>query len=230
MDKLENKDVIDYGSWNIPTSWNDVSLKMFSELEKYYEVKERKPDLRDVLHILTNKTEDEVNELPMELVDLLLNKLEFMNTYPKQDEVSNKIIIDGETYIINVQNKLKVGEYIAVDQVLKADSHNYAAFLAILCRKEGEKYDSKFENEILEDRIKLFEEQPITKILPITAFFLNLWVMLEIPSQLSSEIKEAISHIRKNLETSVQNGEVSKRFMKSLEKKLKKLEKSINFI
>lgn len=223
-------DAIDLGEWIVPTSWEDISLLKYESIERFYADKDEKFDLRQVLHIMCDKTEDEVNALPVEALDIILEKLEFLKTPPKVDKPTNKIEIDGETYQINFQNKLKTGEFVAAEMAMKDNQHNYAALLAILCRKPDEVYDSKFENEILEDRIKLFEQQPITKILPLVSFFLNLWAILEIPTQLSSQVVEEINHTVKHIETLHQNGEVSKRYMKSLTKKLKKLEKSIKSI
>lgn len=226
---MENENIIDFKNWVIPVSWDEVSLKTYSEIERFYEDKEEKVDIRKIIHILANKTEDEVNELPVEFLEIILNKLSFLQEAPKTEKPTNKIIIDGETYFINFQNKLKTGEYIAADTIIKADKHNYAALMAILCRKEGEIYDSKFENEVVEDRVKLFEKQPITKILAIIGFFLELYLTLEMPTLLSTKIEEEINRIQEHIETLQKNGEVSKRYMKSVTKKLQKLKKSINF-
>ncbi len=223
-------EIIDYGEISVPVSWQDVTLKQYEKNEEYYDSDEKKFNIIDVLDIFINKDRDYVMALPAEFIDIILEKLTFIQELPKVDKPTNKIEIDGETYQIHFQNQLKAGEYLAVDAALKADKHNYAALLAILCRKQDELYDSRFENEILPDRIKLFEQQPITKILPLVSFFLNLWAILEIPSQLSSVIAEEINHTVKHIETLHQNGEVSKRYMKSLTKKLKKLEKSIKSV
>lgn len=230
MAEIKENNIIDLGEWIAPTSWEDISLLKYENIERFYADKDEKFDLRHVLHIMCDKTEDEVNALPVEALEIILNKLQFILTPPKEEKPTNKITIDGEEYIINVQNKLKTGEYIAAETILKDDKHNYAALLAILCRKEGETYDSKFENEIVEERVKLFEKQPITKILPVIGFFLNLYLVLNLPTQLSLNIKEEINHIRKRIETLEKNGEISKRYMKSLMKKLTKLEKSISSI
>lgn len=224
------KDIIDYGSWTVPTSWDQITLKQYQEIEKLYENKDKRFDVRECLHIFTNKSIDEINALPLEFVDSLLSNLVFLKDSPKEKEPTNKVIIDGEEYIINTQNKLKVGEYIASDAVLKSDPHNYAAILAVLARKAGEEYDSKFENEILEDRIKLFEQVPVTDVLPVVGFFLNLYIASVTPSRLSSSIREGIDLTRNNIETSHKNGELSKRSMRSLMKKLRKLEKSLDNI
>ena len=113
---------------------------------------------------------------------------------------------------------------------MKSDKRNYAALLAILCRKDDEVYDSKFENEILEDRIKLFEQQPITSILPIVNFFLHLYIILEIPTQLSLQVAEEINHIQQHITNLRKSGDLSAHVTKRLTKELRKLKESIKFI
>ena len=227
---MEKEVIKDFKEWIVPTKWDEITLEKYQKIEEFYENKDKDFDIREVLHILTDKTEDEVNELPVEFLEIILDKLSFLQSPPNDDNPTNKIEIDGETYAINVQNKLRTGEYIATDTIFRTDRHNYAAILAVLCRKDGELYDSKFENEVVEDRVNMFLKQPITKILPIIGFFLNLSLVLEMPILLSLKIREEISHIASNIETLERNGEISKRFMKSLMKKLRKLEKSINSI
>lgn len=223
-------DIIDYGEWTVPTSWDDITLKTYQEIERYYEDKDKDFDLREVIHIITNHTIDEVNALPVEFLDSMMEKMAFLQESPSNEKPTNSVEIDGEVYTVHTENKLKVGEYIAADTAMKGDKHNYAAFMAILCRKDGEIYDSKFENEVLEDRIKMWEKQPVTKILPVVGFFLNLYITLQMPTLLSSKVMEAIDHTRKDIETLQRNGAISKRSMKSAMKKLKRLEKSISTI
>ena len=230
MAEIKKNNIIDLGSITVPTSWEDVTLAQYQEIEKFYEDKDKKFNVIDVLDIFINKDKDFIMSLPAEFLEIILNKLQFLLTPPTESKPTNKITIDGEEYIINFQNKLRTGEYIAAETILKDDKQNYAALLAILCRKEGEIYDSKFENEIVEERIKLFEQQPITKILPIIGFFLNLMLVSNLPTLLSSKIREEINRTAKDIETLAKNGEISKRYMKSLTKKLRKLEKSISSI
>ena len=225
-----DKDTIDYGEYNIPTDWNQVTLKMFSDIERYYGDKDKKFDAREVLHIFTNKSIDEINELPVEFVEILMDKLSFIQESPKEKEPSNKIKVDGETYIINIMEKLRTGEFIAVDSVLKDDKYDYASILAILCRKEGEAYDSKFEAELFEDRRKMWERQPITSILPLISFFINCYIMLETPSQVSSLVEAELNRIQKDIETLRKDGALSALSTKLLKRKLKKLKKSIKCI
>ena len=225
---MEDKDIIkDFGEWKVPSKWDDITLKVYQEIEKYYKDKDEKFDVRDVLHILTNKTDDEINELPAEFLDTILTHLIFLTTTPDVGEATNKIVIDGVEYSINVMEKLKLGEYVAVDNVIKADSSDYASILAILCRKEGELYDSKFEAEEFEKRKEMFEKQPVTSILPIIHFFINCYITLKIPSQLFTQVEEGINHIQQSIKNSEKIG-VSKRLYLNYQiRKYKKLLKSI---
>lgn len=224
------ENVIDLGVWNVPTSWDEVTLRQYQEIERYYEGKDEHFDVRKVLNILTNHSEDEINMLPLEYLEEIMEKLNFLSSLPKEEEPRNWCEINGERYSVHTEQKLKTGEYIASDTALKGDKHNYAAIMAVLCRKDGELYDSHFENEVLEGRIRLFEQQPVTKILPIISFFLRLYAVSMMPTLLSLEAKELVDHTRKDIETLQKSGGISKRSMKSAMKKLKKLEKSINTI
>lgn len=222
------ENIINLGEWNCPTKWEDITLKKYQEIDRFYEGSDKSFDIREVIHILCDKTVDEVNSLPIDFLNIILQKLSFLQEKPEEREPSNKIVISGETYSVNTMEKLKTGEYVQVDTVLKSDKHNYAAILAILCRKQGEIYDSNFEAEVLEDRIKMFEEQPVVNILPIVSFFLNCYMMSATPSLLYSKVEEAINHIQQNIDSSEKIG-VFKRFFMNLQmRKLRKSLKSIN--
>ena len=226
----DEKNIIDLGSISVPTSWDDITLKKYSEIERYYDDKDKSFNLLDVLDIVIDKDRDFIMSLPTDFLEIILEKLSFITEKPTETEPRNFLEIDGDRYTVHTENQLRTGEYIASDTLIKSDRHNYAALLAILCRKDGELYDSHFENEVLEGRIRLFEEQPITKILPIIGFFLSVYITSMTPTLLSSKIREAIDLTRKDIETSQKNGEISKRSMKSVMRKLRKLEKSINSI
>lgn len=220
-----NEEVIkDFGFWNVPTSWNDITLKKYEEIERYYENKEDNFNVIDVLDILIDKDRDYINALPAEFLDTILTHLIFLTLAPEVGEPTNKIVIDGEEYSINIMEKLKLGEYVAVDNVLKADKHDYASILAVLCRKKDEIYDSKFEAEVFEKRKEMFEKQPVMKILPIISFFINCFIMSERLSHLYTSVEEGIDLIANQLKNSTQIG-VSKRL--SMTWQIRKLRKSL---
>lgn len=222
----------DFGEWKVPSSWDDLTLGKFQELERLYDgdENERKFDVRDVLDLMTDRTKDEINELPIEFTDSLLRKMYWLHEQPQFGKPSNKITIDGVQYTVHNENEMKFGEYVALDTALKGDKHNYAAMLAILCRKDGEIFDAKFENEILPSRIEFWKNVSVMKVMPIVSFFLELSSMSLQVSQLSLEIQEGINHILKHIETSKRNGVFSALYTKWQTRKLRKLQKSIKNI
>lgn len=224
----ENK--IDFGEITVPSSWNEITLKKYQEIEAFYDESQDNFNVMDVLHIMIDKDIDYINSLPAEFLDIILDKLSFLSEKPDFGEPTNKITINNEIYTVHFENQLKVGEYIAADTILKNDKHNYAALLAILCRKDGEIYDSKFENEVIEDRIKLFENQPVLKVMGLIQFFFLLSNLSSATTLLYSNIEEAINLLRQNIDSSRKNGVHSILYTKSLKRKLKKLEKSIKNI
>ena len=122
--------------------------------------------------------------------------------------------------------KLKTGEYVAIDTILKSDPHDYISILAVLCRKNGEIYDSKFEAELFEERQKLFAKQPIMKIMPLISFFLSLYILRMTHSQLYSEVEEGLNLIQQNIDNSENLGVFKRHSLNSQMKKLRKLLKS----
>lgn len=215
-----DNNIVDFKSWTIPTSWDEVKLSVFQKLEK--EKANENMQIIDILHIMADKTKDEVMELPAEFIDIILSKLQFLTSPIPQQEPSYKIEIDGEAYQINFMEKLKTGEYISFNNVIKAEPYNYAAMLAILCRKEGEVYDSKFEAEVFNDRVKMFENQPITKIMPLINFFFLLSATLMTPSQLSMLLEEELNRTLKDIDDSPNLGRWKKRSLKRQVKTLLK--------
>lgn len=227
---MADENVLDYGSINLPTKWEELTLKQFQEIERYYSEHEGNFKITDIIHIMCGKPVDEINEMPLEFLDIISEKLSFMTTPMESATPTKEVEINGEKYVIHSEEQLKVGEYVAADTILKSDSHNYAALMAILCRKEGEVYDSKFENEELMKRIEMWEKQPVINVMGIIAFFLTCYAISVTPTLLSSEVEEAISLTRNSIENSAKNGEISRRCMKSAMKKLDKLQQSINSI
>lgn len=223
---MDNENVIDLGKWTVPTKWDDVTLEMFQKIEKYYSDKDKDFDVREVLDIFTDHTRDEIDQLPINFTDKLLNELSFLKEQPNYGDASPKIEIDGEEYCINVMEKLKTGEYVSIDTILKSDPHDYISILAVLCRKNGEIYDSKFEAEVFEERQKLFAKQPIMKIMPLISFFLSLYIVRMTHSQLYSEVEEGLNLIQQNIDNSENLGVFKRRSLNSQMKKLRKLLKS----
>ena len=212
-----NKEVImNFGEWKIADKWEDVSLRQFTELMKLNDNGIK--DVRDVIAILSDHTKDEINLLPIDFIESMMARLTFLNKAPEVNN-SNEIKIDGEVYFVNVMEKLKFGEFVDVNSAIQSDALNYAAFLAILCRKKDEQYNDDFIANKLDERIEMYNNQPITKILPVVGFFLNLWRISKAPSQAyMTEIQQTANQLLKDTETSLRSGGYKKLSLKQLMK------------
>lgn len=211
---------------NFPTSWEEITLKQYQDIEALYE--EKDASMLDILGVISDKTAKELKTLPFDVFEeTILPKLSFLYEKPHQKEPTNKIVIKGETYFVNFMEKMKTGEFVDSQTVLQKDKHNYAMLLAILCRKQGEIYDDDFIANVLPDRVKMFEEQPITEILPIVSFFLQLWTQLNLPFLLYMKTEEALNQLAQDIKDSRKIGVGRKAFLKWQMKKLRKSLKSI---
>lgn len=231
MKKKKENSNIDLGKWSLPTRWDEVTLGQFAELEKLYKGEASKGvDAVDLISIMSGRTKDEVMELPVDFMETMAIHLVFLETQPEIEKPIDRVEIDGETYIINVKEKLKFGEYVDFDQLVKSDPCDYPSMLAILCRKEGEAYDSDFIANEFQKRVDMFAKQPITKILPLIAFFLELSTTYMGLLSNYSMTKEALNQEVQNLENSAKlmGGKGLRMYL--LMKKFKKLKKLINRI
>lgn len=212
MAKKKKETIYDFGEWKIADKWEDVSLKKFTELMRLND--NGINDVRDVIAILSDHTKDEINLLPIDFIESMMARLTFLNKAPEVSN-SNEIEIDGEVYFVNVMEKLKTGEFIDVNTAIQSDNLNYAAFLAILCRKKDEVYNDDFIANKMDERIETFNNQPITKILPVIGFFLNLYRISKTPSQnYINQVQEVTDQLLKDTEISLKHGGYKKLSLK----------------
>ena len=219
---------MDFGKINIPTKWDDITLKQFQELMKIYEQEDK--DILDILALFSGRDKKELKQMPKEFIDTMLVHLQFMNT-TLEVEPKSSIEIQGETYKINYTEKLKFGEFVDVEGLIKDDKYNYAALLGILCRKDKEIYDDDFIADKLDDRIKMFEELSIDKALQLINFFLKLKLRsiaytqkslaLQEGKELAESLVQSTSDLVKDGAGNIFDSIYVKRELKRLEKSLR---------
>ena len=207
---MSNKqEVINLGSYNVPTSFDDINLSTWSDYARYTsecEEKEEDLDAIKILEILSNIPRDTVMQMPVEMFDNIFEKLSFLNEDISKIEPSPFIKINDETYQINFLEKLKTKEYLDVTTVLDSDKHNYSTVLAILCRKEEEIYNDDFIANDLNSRIEMFNNISVKQALPLIGFFLTLSNKSQILSRnysiihiLQEETTEFVRHFEDSL-------------------------------
>lgn len=221
---------MDFGKITIPTKWSEVTLKQFQELMKVYNQEDK--DILDILSIFTQKDKKELRQMPSEFIETMLVHLQFMNT-KLEVEPSSQIDIDGKIYRINYTEKLKFGEFVDVETLIKEDKYNWAAILAMLCRLEGEIYDDDFIANQLDERIKMYESLPIDRALQLINFFLKLklrYITYSLRSLTLKEAREAAESLVQSIRDSVKAGAGTRLNSIYAKIELRKLEKQLKCI
>lgn len=187
----------------IASSWDTMTLGQFEAMMKANE--NEGLSILEIMSILSDKSLEEIEAMPYDVVEQIKDVLGFLQTPPQQGQPSNTITINSEEYTVNNEEKMRVGEYVAINQVVDADPHAYSMMLAILCRKKGEVYNDDFVADKLEDRVAMFKSLPMTKAMPLVGFFLMSWQLSRgfIRESTVEEIKDRADQLAKSIETSL---------------------------
>lgn len=215
--------------FSIPTSWDDITLLQFQDICRMYNG--AKPTMLDFISYFTQKPKDELEQYPTPIIMELTKQLSYLDKDITKVSPNNEVDIDGDIYRINKEEVMKFKEFVDSQTVMQNDSRNYAMLLAILCRKEGEIYDDDFISMKLNERVRMFENTKINKVTPLISFFLSSLLISRMDmEQFSNNLKEQVTRLLDNIESSARNGDGRKRFSKSQMKRLQTLKKRLSSI
>lgn len=239
----------DFGTVTVADSWDKVTLKMFENfmaVSDKAKKEERDLTVYDVLPVFSDLTRERIEQMPVSMVDAVMSRLSFCEYAMPEYKPTNLIKIGDDEYMINFYEHMKEKEYEDVMLITKNDPYDYAGILAVLCRKvTGEKidelskntwkrtedYTSEFANVLYEARKDFWEAMPITKVMPLMAFFLSRWAELNLTSQdFSLRTKEQLDQLVSDIETSLPDMGLPKWRLMLCRIKLRKLKKLIKCI
>ena len=194
---------IDFGKYSIATSWNELTLQQWCNyLRKADSSNDGNVTLIDTLEAFSDIPRKIIMQLPTDLFEAIVGQLKWVIEEPNIEPM-NKITINGEDYIINHLEKLKVKEYYDITTLMENDKFNYPALFAILCRKQNEVYDEDFLADKFEERIEMFENICAIDGMKLIAFFLNLLLIYNqhltsysMVNQIRQEITELVRNIK----------------------------------
>lgn len=182
---------IQLGKYKVAEKWEDVTLLQWQNYVRNASNKEdNSVDIISTLETFSDIPRSVINQMPTDLFESVIGRLKWITEQPDQTP-SQSVEINGEKYLINVMEKLKVKEYLDLNTVIENDKFNYSMIFAILCRKQGEEYDEEFIADKLPDRLEMFEQMNCVDGMKLIAFFLTCWVELETRSR-NSLVVQAI--------------------------------------
>ena len=178
-------------------SWNDITLKQYIEyskvvidLSKATNTLEKFVKTNKLVEILCNLTEEEVDEIVINDMNLITEDIMDMISNMNYSDFTNHFNIDGIEYATKDTNELNNAEYISLNMIREQYIDSFDSFprlLAVLIRPAKKLYDEetkqdkwvveKFnKNDIdnLEFRANLFINKALAKdVAPPLSFFLN---------------------------------------------------------
>ena len=197
---------IQLGKYKVAEKWEDVTLLQWQNYVRNASSKEdTSVDIITTLETFSDIPRSVINQMPTDLFESVIGRLKWITEQPDQTP-SQSVEISGETYTINVMEKLKVKEYLDLNTVIENDKFNYAMIFAILCRKQGEEYDEEFIADKLPDRLEMFEQMNCVDAMKLIAFFLTCFIELETRSRNSlvvQAIKEDAQKLVKSIRSSL---------------------------
>lgn len=197
---------IQLGKYKVAEKWEDVTLLQWQNYVRNASSKEdNSVDIISTLETFSDIPRSVINQMPTDLFESVIGRLKWITEQPDQTPTQS-VEISGETYTINVMEKLKVKEYLDLNTVIENDKFNYSMIFAILCRKQGEEYDEEFIADKLPDRLEMFEQMNCVDGMKLIAFFLTCYIELETRSQNSlvvQAIKEDAQKLVKSIRSSL---------------------------
>lgn len=197
---------INLGQYHVSESWDDVTLLQWQNyVRQASESEDNSVDIITTLETFSDIPRSVINQMPTDLFEMVVERLKWIKETPDQTP-SQSVEINGETYLINIMEKLKVMEYLDLNTVIENDRFNYAMIFSILCRKQGEEYDDDFKADKLPDRLEMFEQMNCVDGMKLIAFFLTCFIEFETHSQnclVVQNIKEDAIELVENTRSSL---------------------------
>ena len=197
---------IQLGKYKVAEKWEDVTLLQWQNYVRNASSKEdNSVDIISTLETFSDIPRSVINQMPTDLFESVIGRLKWIAEQPDQTPTQS-VEISGETYTINVMEKLKVMEYIDLNTVIENDKFNYSMIFAILCRKPGEEYDDDFKADKLPERLEMFENMNCVEGMRLITFFLTCWTAYETRSRNSlviNSIKEDAQKLVKSIRSSL---------------------------
>lgn len=184
---------------SVPESWDEITLGLY---ETFYTDKPTNAHEQIILVAKVCQTDHKtLLDYPLETFNQIVDYIGFIF---KDDppEACPYIEIEKTKYLINVEDRLSLGEWVDLDEVQKKGENILSNILSIVCRPAGEKYN--YQNN--ETRREMFAALPVSKVLGVLAFFLHSKNEYDKRTEAYSKLMQAVGLLPKDIKTLSKNG------------------------
>lgn len=159
----------------LPTMWKEISMEMFDKIifELNGDYSKLEPSTA-VIKALTNLSYDEISNMDVVSYQNIVNKLQFMNTYPAHNKIPDETItLNNKNYSVLLNpKKMTAAQFIDYKNLLmNADKikNIQAKLLAVFIIPENHKYGDGYDFDKLADEI--YHYLPIEYAIGLSYFF-----------------------------------------------------------
>lgn len=199
---------------NVPTNWNEISLKTFDLICKIPE--SSKDYSREVLKVVCNLSDEDIDSLKMTDYLTLVDKLSWMNQYPPVNKLpKDKIVISNKEFsVLMFPNRMTASQFIDYRYLLLNDSSDIkqAKLLAIFIVPTGSSYnDGSYDfDEVAQF---LYDNLSIEYALGLSTFFVTVSMVF-----LQASLNSSAQNLKKIL-----RGEKDKSIVSKIKESLKQM-------
>jgi hypothetical protein len=171
---------------NVPTTWDDITVGHYESFHQ-----DKPVTARERVALIAKICQVEPGLLlswPADLFNILVEKTGFL-FQESPAEPNPSIAVNGVTYVVAVEDKLSLGEYLDAVVVQKNEPAMFSNLLAILCRPAGEEYNP----DNSEARAAMFAALPMGKVRGVLAFFLQCKQALELRTTAYTNLAHAVA-------------------------------------
>ena len=177
-------------SIEIPTTWNDISIKMYNKFER---LKKRRSKLEEdefniqVICIICDIERKMLERMEVKDINKIAKELRFlMSSQPNTDDLQKKVDWNGKKYgFIPNLSEITMGEYIDIEEYCKEAHKNIHKIMSILYRPIKKENSTRYNIESYspsEEIEESFLEFPILPSMSALSFFFRLGRKLPIAS------------------------------------------------
>lgn len=183
----------------VPQSWDDVTL---GDYETFFKDKPETARQRVEYVAKIIKIEAKVLlEWPAEVFNRLVDLLGFLYA-DNPAEPKPFIEVEGVQYMVNIEDKILLGEWIDAEEAQKGEDAVLSNVLAVICRPIGETYDF----QLAEQRQRMFAALPVSKVLGVLAFFLRCKSVLDSRTEAFTKLQQVADLLPRSIKPFLSRG------------------------
>lgn len=151
---------------SVPENWDDITVRAYETFCAAKPVTAR--ERVSVVAGVCGMEADLLLSWPVEVFNKIVDYVDFLfgdNPAPPAPCID----VQGVRYVVSVEDKLTLGEWVDIDTVQKEGVNVLSNVLSIICRPAGEEYNA--DNN--EKRAAMFAALPVSKVQGVLAFFLH---------------------------------------------------------